>query len=139
MTRWSRTELVFAWTAGALSCCSTLTMLASAQETPHNGPAQMRVELENPTIMALRVVLRPHEQTGMHDLSARLVIWLTAAHLKDTMADGSVREYQRAAGTVEWVPPQRHAGENLSDQPIEFIAVVPKVSAASALEGHPQH
>jgi oxalate decarboxylase/phosphoglucose isomerase-like protein (cupin superfamily) len=74
----------------------------------------------------------------MHDLSARLVIWLTAAHLKDTMADGSVREYQRAAGTVEWVPAQRHAGENLSDQPIEFIAVVPKVSAASALEGHPQ-
>ena len=113
-------------------------MLASAQETPHNGPAQMRVELENPTIMALRVVLRPHEQTGMHDLSARLVIWLTAVHLRDTMADGSVRDYQRAAGTVEWVPAQRHAGENLSDQPIEFIAVVPKVSAASAIEGHPQ-
>jgi hypothetical protein len=40
---------------------------------------------------------------------------------------------------AEWVPAQRHAGENLSDEPIEFIVVVPKVSAAPAIDGHPQY
>jgi hypothetical protein len=92
----------------------------------------MRVELDNPSMSVLRVVLAPHEKTGIHDVSPRLVIWLTDAHLRDAMADGSVREYDRAAGTVEWVPAQRHAGENLSDKPVEFLAVVPRIDASVA-------
>jgi hypothetical protein len=92
----------------------------------------MRVELENPSMVVLRVVLAPHEKTGMHDVSPRLVIWLTEARLRDVMPDGTQHDYQRAAGTVEWVPAQRHAGENLSDKPIEFLAVVP----AAEHQGH---
>lgn len=100
---------------------------SSGQEVHGDGPAQMRVELDNPSLSVLRVVLGPHEKTGMHDVSARLIVWLTEAHLRDAMADGSTREYERAAGTVEWIPAQRHAGENLSGQPIAFLAVIPKM------------
>jgi hypothetical protein len=104
---------------------------ANGQEV-RGGPAQMRVEVDNPFMSVLRVVLGPHEKTGMHDVSPRLVIWLTEAHLRDATADGSVREYDRAPGTVEWVPAQRHAGENLSDKPVEFLAVVPRTDASVA-------
>jgi len=102
---------------------------AVAQDGSHHGPSQMRVELENAAMTVLRVTLGPHEQTGMHDVNPRLIIWLTDAHLRDRMADGSARDYQRRAGTVEWVSAQRHAGENLSDEPIEFLAVVPTAAS----------
>jgi hypothetical protein len=75
--------------------------------------------------------MAPHEQTGMHDLSTRLVIWLTNAHLRDTRPDGTTIDYRRTAGAIDWIPAQRHAGENLSDQPIEFLAVVPKSNASA--------
>ena len=104
------------------------------------GPAQMQPELDNDTMLVLRIKMAPHERTPMHDLTARLVVWLTDAHLRDTSADGTTSEYRRAAGTVEWVSPRRHAGENLSDQPIEFLAIVPKPAAsAPAVQHDRQH
>jgi hypothetical protein len=73
----------------------------------------------------------PHEKTPMHDIvSPRLVVWLTDAHLKDTGTDGSVTEYSRPAGSMDWVTPRRHMGENASDQGLEFLAIIPKGGAA---------
>jgi hypothetical protein len=69
------------------------------------------------------------EKTPMHDVSARLVVWLTNVRLRDTFADGRSDEIERTAGTIDWIPAQRHAGENLSDAPIEFLAIVPKVAS----------
>jgi quercetin dioxygenase-like cupin family protein len=89
------------------------------------GPS-MSVELENEAVSVLRVRLAPHERTAMHELTPRVVVWLTDAHLKDTSADGKVREEHWKAGQAIWVPAQRHAGENLGDRPVEFIAVIPK-------------
>jgi hypothetical protein len=104
---------------------------ASAQHGPNSEPAQVRAELENESFLVLRIRMAPHEQTGMHDLSTRLVIWLTNAHLRDTRPDGTTTDYRRTAGAIDWIPAQRHAGENLSDQPIEFLAVVPKSNASA--------
>jgi oxalate decarboxylase/phosphoglucose isomerase-like protein (cupin superfamily) len=55
-----------------------------------------------------------------------MVVCLTDAHLRDTFADGKTVELRRNAGATEWVPAQNHSGENLSDKPIEFVAIVPK-------------
>src|SRR5262245_9373160 len=118
MTRFGKPGVAMLSTAIFLSPAFS----GKGQELGHDGPAQMRVELDNPSMLVLRVVLAPHEKTGIHDVSPRLIIWLTEAHLRDAMADGSVREYDRAPGTVEWVSAQRHAGENLSDKPVEFLA-----------------
>jgi hypothetical protein len=127
MTRLCKTGFRLAATVGLLSSA----LVASGQEVLLHGPGQ-RVELDNPSVLVLRMSLGPHEKTGMHDVSARLVIWLTEAHLRDTKPDGSARQYDRAAGAVDWVPAQRHAGENLSDQPVEFLAILPKGAALSA-------
>jgi hypothetical protein len=80
---------------------------------PAAGPADAKVEFENETIIVVRVRMAPHEKTPMHDItSARLVVW--------------------RAGAIDWVGVQRHAGENLSHEPLEFLAIVPKAGAAAA-------
>ena len=111
---------------------------AGARRAQPQGPAEVRPEFESDSIIVLRIRMAPHEKTAMHELSARLVVWLTDAHLRDTKPDGTATDYRRAAGTTEWVPAQQHAGENLADMPIEFLAVVPK-SDAHRGEHHTPH
>jgi hypothetical protein len=100
---------------------------------PPAGPADAKVEFENESIIVVRVRMAPHEKTPMHDItSARLVVWLTDAHLRDTHPDDSANETHRRAGAIDWVGVQRHAGENLSHEPLEFLAIVPKAGGAAA-------
>ena len=94
---------------------------------PQAGPANAVVEFENESIVVVRIRMAPGEKTPMHDItSARLVVWLTDAHLRDTHPDGSTNETHRRAGEIDWVGVQRHAGENLAHEPLEFLAIVPK-------------
>ena len=99
---------------------------------PSAGPADAKVEFENEYIIVVRVRMAPHEKTPMHDItSARLVVWLTDAYLRDTHPDGRTDELRRRAGDIDWVPVQRHAGENLAQEPLEFLAIVPKGTGGS--------
>jgi hypothetical protein len=99
---------------------------------PPTGPANAVVEFENESIVVIRIRMAPHEKTPMHDIaSARLVVWLTDAHLRDTHADGSIDDIRRRPGDIDWVGVQRHAGENLSHEPLELLAIVPKAGGAS--------
>jgi hypothetical protein len=100
---------------------------------PSGGPADAKVEFQNDSVVVVRIRMAPHEKTPMHDIAtARLVVWLTDAHLRDTHPDGTTNETHRHAGEFDWVPVQRHAGENLSHEPIEFLAISPKTSPAAA-------
>ncbi len=79
------------------------------------------IEFENEAITVVRMHMAPHERTPMHDIaSPRLVIWLTDARLRDTGPDGRVSEYNRPAGSIDWVTPRRHMGENLGDHGLDF-------------------
>ena len=94
---------------------------------PQAGPANAVVEFENESIVVVRIRMAPGEKTPMHDItSARLVVWLTDVYLRDTHADGSTDDIRRRAGDLDWIPVQRHAGENLAHEPLEFLAIVPK-------------
>src|SRR5262249_51651256 len=91
---------------------------------PQAGPANAVVEFENESIVVIRIRMASGEKTPMHDIaSARLVVWLTDAHLRDTHPDGSANETHRRAGEIDWVGVQRPAGENLSHEPLEFLAI----------------
>jgi quercetin dioxygenase-like cupin family protein len=115
---------------------------AGAQSTPSHGAATAQagaanavVEFENESIVVVRIRMAPHEKTPMHDIaSARLVLWLTDAYLRDTRPDGRSDDIHRRAGEIDWVPIQRHAGENLAHEPLEFLAIVPKTSGAAAVK-----
>ena len=100
---------------------------------PQPGPADAVVEFENESMVVVRIRMAPGEKTPMHDItSARLVVWLTDAHLRDTHPDGSTNETHRRAGEIDWVGVQRHVGENLAHEPLEFLAIVPKAGRAPA-------
>ena len=100
-----------------------------ASESVRPGPANVKVEFENESVLVVRIRMEPHEKTPMHDIvSPRVVVWLTDTSLRDTSADGRINEIHRSPGAIDWVPPQRHAGENLGDRPIEFLAIVPKAA-----------
>ena len=102
---------------------------------PQAGPANAVVEFENESIVVVRIRMAPGEKTPMHDItSARLVVWLTDAHLRDTRPDGSADETHRRAGEIDWVGVQRHAGESLSHEPLEFLAIVPKWTGTSVVK-----
>lgn len=92
----------------------------------HAGKSPGTVEFENEKVKVLRMHVAPHGTVPMHDITERVVIWLTPANLKVTLPDGTSKELHIKAGEAGWAEPGRHEGTNLSDQPIEFIAVVPK-------------
>ena len=124
--------LAFASEPGWAQHASPGTHAMPSSAPPPAGPADAKVEFENESIIVVRMRIAPHEKTPMHDItSARLVVWLTDAHLRDTHPDGSANETHRRAGTVDWVGVQRHAGENLSHEPLEFLAIVPKAGGAA--------
>src|SRR5437588_10334844 len=51
-----------------------------------------KIEVDNNQVQVLRIRIAPHAVIPMHDITARVVIWLTEAHLKITHPDGSARE-----------------------------------------------
>ena len=91
-------------------------------------PIDAKLVTENELVQVFRMSIPAHSRTPMHDISPRVIVWLSDAHFVDHFADGTTKEETRKAGDVEWVPARRHAGENLSDRPMEFIAVVVRVA-----------
>lgn len=124
--------------AAAIAALLATTGQGSSVRAADSGPRGAEVVLDNASVTVIRIRMAPHEQTPMHDLTARVVVWLTEARLVDTMASGETHDQQMKVGDVQWLPAQRHRGENLSDHPIEFIAIVPKGSGTneSAHEHH---
>jgi hypothetical protein len=118
----------------ALVICSIAAALAQ-EKIPSRGtlctdgcltPVAASVVAENEFAQVLRVLIPAHARTPMHEVTPRVVIWLTDAHFTDRYEDGKVIEEMRKAGDAEWVAARRHSGENLSDHPMEFVAVVIK-------------
>jgi hypothetical protein len=141
--RWSLFIITAALTASALIFSDyqqsghLFAARAFTQHPPADGPNHVNTEVDNATTTVLRIRLAPHEKTPMHDVSARLVVWLTDAHLRDTAEDGTTIDYYRTAGAVEWISAHRHAGENLSDKPVEFLAILPKPARSTPHAAHP--
>ena len=101
------------------------SMSAPHGSTPA-GPAAFKPEFENEAVQVVRITIGPHAKLPMHDLTPRVVVLLTDQDLRLTFPNGETREEHHKAGETMWVSPERHAGENLTDKPIEFIAVIPK-------------
>jgi quercetin dioxygenase-like cupin family protein len=92
----------------------------------HHGPASIKTEFENEFVQVVRISIAPHEKIPMHDVTPRAVVLLTDQDLKITFPNGETREEHHKAGETMWLSGQRHSGENLSDNPIEFIAIIPR-------------
>jgi hypothetical protein len=125
---------------GMLLIANCVWVPAFAEETDSRhppGPAgDAQLILENGSVQVIRIRIAPHEKTPVHDVTPRVVVWLADARFVDSFPDGTTRVEIRKAGDADWVPARRHAGENLSETPMDFIAVVVK-QADPATGGHP--
>ncbi len=120
---------------GFLLCFLCLTAIsAMAQDAVKVDPKHYTVEFENDQVRVLRIKYGPHEKSVMHSHSAGVVVMLTDANNKFTLADGKTEESQVKAGSVLQAEAVRHLPENLSDQPFEAVLV--ELKAKPAKKGH---
>ncbi len=111
---------------------SAVAFAAKAQDPVKVAPKHYKVEFENAQVRVLRINVGPHEKTPMHSHPAGVVVWVTDGHVKFTYPDGKTEEAQGKAGQALWSAPVTHAGENLSDKPIEVIQIELKAKPAAA-------
>ena len=117
---------VFVLTSASLVLHASSRILEASHARPtqqHAAAGPGELVFENRLVRVYRLHLEPHQHIPMHSLGARLVIWLTDVHLRDTLSTGKIEEVAQKTGDVTWVPAQRHAGVNLSDGPVAFVAV----------------
>ena len=81
------------------------------------------VELENDAVRVLRIKYGPREKSEMHWHPAHIGICLTDCEIRMHLPDGSSEDLSLGAGAVIEAPAGEHLPENLSDQPMEVIAV----------------
>jgi beta-alanine degradation protein BauB len=96
-----------------------------------------KVEFENDRIRVLRVHYEPYEKMDMHEHPATVVVSLTRTHTRATLPAGTSRESRSEPGTVTWTEPERHAVENLSDEPMEDFEIELKRAKAPAVAVSP--
>jgi hypothetical protein len=59
----------------------------------------------------------------MHSHPDGVVIFLSDAHNRSTLPDGTTMERSGKAGDTKWVPAETHQPENLLDTPLDGILV----------------
>ncbi len=105
-----------------------LAVSAVAQDPVKLSP-DYKVEIDNAWVRVLRVKHPPHAKIAMHQHPATVAVFLTDIHEKITAADGTVRNLDRKAGEVGFNEANKHAEENVSDQPLEAVIIELKPGA----------
>jgi quercetin dioxygenase-like cupin family protein len=86
-------------------------------------PQHYTVEVENERVRVLRIRYGPREKSAMHAHPEGVVVFLTAAHARFTLPDGTTQELQVQPGQVAWTDGGAHLPENLTDTPFEVIEI----------------
>lgn len=95
---------------------------AVAQDLLAVAPQLAKVEYEDTRVRVVRLRIPEHASVPMHDRPRRVVVSLTANHVRLTRADGSASVTRTAPGTVAWSEPAVRSVLNLG-APLENIVV----------------
>ena len=88
------------------------------------APDHFKLEFENEYVRVIREHTDAHGKVPMHEHSLPGInVLLGDQNVRQTQVDGSVRDLHRKAGEVYWTAPSIHAGENMSDAPLEYIRI----------------
>ena len=95
------------------------------QHGDHHGRSSVesKIEFENERVRVVRFLFPPHAAVPMHTAPDVVSIALTEGHLRLTLPNGTYRDLHYQPGEVDWLAAQSHAGENIADVPLEFVAV----------------
>ena len=122
-----------------MKCCTrvlTLSMVllssaaAFAQDAPKADPAHYKVVLENATVRVLKIDYPAGEKSKMHQHPDAIVVPLSNAKMRFTLADGKSEERELATGIAMYTPAITHMPENLGKNRVEALLVEFKTPAA---------
>src|SRR5438094_571101 len=87
--------------ATLIACCTTIALAQEhtrRQTMTHAGAASVDAKLvtENELVQVFRMSVGGNSRTPMHDVSPRVVVWLSDAHFVDHFADGTRKAEPRA-------------------------------------------
>jgi len=102
---------------------STTSERAVAADPIVCDPQHYTVEFENEKVRVLRIRYGPHEKSPMHSHPPLIGIFLTPHHSHHVLPDGQVLDMQCNTGDVRFMDRIEHEPENMSDAPMELIAV----------------
>lgn len=106
---------------------------AVAQDAAVVNPKIVTVVFENDKVRVLRARYAPHEKLDMHSHPAKAEVQINNGRLRVFSPDGKVQDVSGRAGEFFWLPPTRHAVENLEDAPLEIVEIEMKQAAAPSL------
>lgn len=86
------------------------------------NPDLYKVILENDRVRVLGYTDGPGDRTTPHD-HPDSVMYTLSSFRRRLYADETQRDVDMAAGTVAWLPAQRHAGHNIGDTPTRVVFV----------------
>jgi quercetin dioxygenase-like cupin family protein len=125
----------FALLAVALCLAGTA---AFAQDCVKVDPKHYSVISENDRVRVLKVHYGPHEKSVMHSHPDAVVTFLTDAHVKFNLPDGTSTEENVKAGSARWTPAGTHLPENLGDTAMDATLVELKGNAPTKSGMPPQ-
>lgn len=91
---------------------------------------KIQTTFENDKVKIVHYHFDAHATIPMHNAPDLVAVWLTDGHLKLTAPDGTSKKMSVKKGQAEYEPAESHAGENLSDSPLDFISVQLKRTTA---------
>ena len=118
------------WAACA-ALCVTVTWAGSAlaQAQPRSwaaSPDVYKVLAEGPQFKVIQVIWKPGQRDEMHSHPASAVYYLTDCTLRNSFADGTVREGSPKAGMAITQPPiAGHTIENIGSSDCKLIMFEP--------------
>ena len=110
----------------------TFVAPAAAQDAVKADPRHYKVEFENDEVRVLRITYGPHEKSVMHEHPPNLAVFLTDAHVRFTLPDGTTAEANVKAGSTQWDAGGGHLPENRGDKPLELVLVELKTKPTGA-------
>lgn len=117
-------SIVASLTGVLLTASIFLAQAVFGEDAVTADPSHYTVALENDHVRVVRISYGAGEESVMHEhLRPGAVIFVTDAHTRMTMPDGTTTEDTVEAGTVQWAEPTMHMPANLSDEPFEVIYV----------------
>ena len=82
---------------------------------------------DNDRFRVSRMSKLPRQPSKLHDAPGRLLVFLTDGHLRCTFPSRPAIDNVAKPGDVAWWPPGMHVSENVGEQEIKFLLIVPKL------------
>jgi quercetin dioxygenase-like cupin family protein len=138
---WNRRELVKAtgaslaaamtgWASLRASQSGTLAPQEAGVDMSHEctvaDPEHYHLEFENEYVRVIRCRIPAHDKVKMHNHPfGSVIIFMTDKNLHQTLESGKTEEAHNKAGHILWGngSQAQHMGENVTDQPYEYIRV----------------